>query len=752
MKPIIFISSITLFSPYLIFSATPNPVDDFSIALKNYEQGEYYISQIFFEQFINNNPYDTLIPEATHYLLKIYDQHNDLLKFVSRANSYLESFKYDKKREEVFNLLLKKLVEQNTFHLAYEYIQKYDYISVDTLLLSKIILNLSTQTFFIDKFLQTFPENESLKILKALTIKDLNERKQIFQTIKKPKGGLYLIENYLLMGDTVSAWEEYQSIKLNEVPDNMLYRWAMFAIIFNENDLKKILSRLETAPELKEKKKILNMFIEKKLLDSISIQQDQDLKFVQKFFSIRHIDSTQLLIPENINMDSILNDTSNIEDNLLILRQQIKSNYKLDSIYCELLIKKQAYAEAYNVIKDYLKYPETRNFSRMTRVLKNYAENNFKMALNDLIFCLNSDPYIKFIYAECLKQTGHNPVPVYEELLASCRDSLIRFQSLSEYIKYKYNKNDYPAITKIVFQDIENDTNLAKFYLLSLVRTGKTAKAETLYKKIFGNLDLDFHIARINYLMENKLWKRATILLDSLVKIPEYQGNHILNYNSALVAFCTENYAYAETCFHNFISRFKNNKYYYPALFKIGTLKYLKQSFDSAAYYYGLAAKDSILLIEALQNQLLALKKSERWAELIDVGQILINICPDSIKSDYYFEIGYACLRAGLINQAIKNLKTAISLKSNVNYYYWLGEAYLGKGDFQRALYHYQKIVYNFRKDEMWYPTVLFKTGLALEMLDEMKEAKEIYRRIIRERGTGDIWGNEAQKRLKLLR
>lgn len=752
MKSIIFISTITLFSPYLIFSATLNPVDDFSIALKNYEQGEYYIARIFFEQFVNSNPYDTLIPQANYYLLKIYDQNNDLLKFFSRANSYLESFKYDKKREEIFNLLLKKLVEQNTFYLAYEYLQKYDYISVDTILLSKIILNLSAQTIFIDKFLEIFPENESLKILKALTIKDLNEREQIFQTIKKPKSSLYLIEHYLLIGDTVSAWEEYQSIKLNEVPDNMLYQWAMFAIIFNENDLKKILSRLETSPELKEKMKILNIFIEKRLPDSISIQQEQDLKFVQKFFNIRHIDSTQLLIPENINMDSILNDTSNIENNLLSLKQQIKSNYKIDSIYCEHLIKNQAYAEAYNVIKDYLKYPETRNFSRMTRALKYYAENNFKMALNDLIFCFNSDPYIKFIYAECLKQTGRNPVPIYEELLASCRDSLFKFQTLSEYIKYKYNQNDYPAITKIVFQEIQNDTDLTKLYLLSLVRTGKTAKAETLYQKIFANLDLDFHIARINYLMENKLWKKATILLDSLVKIPEYQDNQTLNYHNALVAFCTENYAYAETCFHNFISRFKNNKYYYPALFKIGTIKYLKQSFDSASYYYALAAKDSILRIEALQNQLIALKKSERWAELIDAGQMFIEICPDSMKPDYYFEIGYACLRAGLINQAIKNLKTAISLKSNVNYHYWLGEAYLGKGDFQRALYHYQKIVYNFKKDEMWYPTALFKTGLALEMLDEIKEAKVIYRRIIKEKGTGDIWGSEAQKRLELLK
>lgn len=752
MSSLIFISTITFFNPCLIFSVIPEPVDDFSIALQNYEQGKYYLAQIFFEQFVNNNPYDTLVPQASYYLLKIYDQNNDLMKFFKRANIYLDFLKYDKKREEIFNLLIKKLVEQNAFYLAYNYIQKYDYIPVDTILLNKIMLPLCTQTIFIDKFLQIFPENESLKILKALSIKDLNKRTEIFQTIKKPKGSLYLIENNLLIGDTVSAWEEYQSIKLTEINENILYQWAMFSLIFSEADLKKIISRLETYPQLKEKKKFLNMFIEKKFPDSIFIQQEEDLKFVQKFFNTHHIDSAQLFLPEDINIDSITSDTLNIENNLSTLRQQFKQNYKLDSIYCEHLIKKQAYAKAYNVAKDYLLYSETRNFSRMIRALKYYAENNYQMALNDLVFCLNDKPHIKFVYGECLKQTGRNPAPIYEELIASCHDSLIRKQSLSEYIKYKYNKHDYPAITKIAFQEISYDTNLAKLYLLSLVRIGKTTKAETLYQKIFGNLDLDFYIAWIDYLTENKLWKKARMLVDTLIKIPDYQNNQTINYNIALVAFCTENYAYAETCFYNFINRFKNSKHYYPALFKLGTLKYLKQNFDSAAYYYELAAKDSMLRIEALQNQLISLKKSERWQELIEVGQRFIGICPDSMKPDCYFEIGYACLRTGLINEAIKNLKTAVGLKSYINYHYWLGEAYLSKGDFQRALCQYQNIIYNFKKDEMWYPTVLFKTGLALEMLDKIEEAKIIYQQILKERGKEDIWGTEAKKRLELLK
>ena len=753
MNFFIFISyMITSFEPCLTLMSAPYRIDDFSIAIRNYKQGNYCIALIFFENFINNNPDDTLAPEANYYLLRIYDQQNDFVKFFSRANNYLESFKYDKKREEIFNLLLQRLINQGSFFLAFEYLKKYDYLSADTTLLNKIILTLGTQGLFIDKLLKICPENESLKILKALSLNDLNERSQIFQIIKNLKGKLYLIENYLLSGDTLSAYEEYQKVKLNEMSKETLYRWANIALIFSEKDLKNLISNLEKYPELTEKRKILSMFIDKRAPENITIQNKDDIKLVQKFFNTLHIDSTKLVIPDSINIDSILNDTANIENNLITLRRKFKTNYQLDSIYCVLLIKKQAYSEAYNIITDYLKYPETIKFARIVRALKYFEEKNDKMALNDLILCSCDNQFIKFIYAECLRHTNRNPAPIYEELINNCRDSLIRFQSLSGYINDKFHREDYSAVAKLDFQNIQNDLNLSKLYLLSLVHTGKIAKAETLYLKTLGNLDTDFYIAWVEYLIENKLWKKANILLNTLNNVPEYQNNQDLYYNASLVAFHSRDYILAETRFADFISRFKNSRYYYPALFKMGTLKYLKQEFDSAAYYYGLASNDTLLCIGALQNQLIALKKGEQWQDLINTGKKLIDIDSDSIKADCYFEIGYASLRVGMINEAIKNLKAATTLKSNIDYHYWLGEAYLGKGDFIRALYQYQKIVNNFKKDEMWYPTALFKTGLTLEMLDETEEAKKIYKQIIRERGTADVWGSEAQKRLEQLK
>jgi TolA-binding protein len=108
-------------------------------------------------------------------------------------------------------------------------------------------------------------------------------------------------------------------------------------------------------------------------------------------------------------------------------------------------------------------------------------------------------------------------------------------------------------------------------------------------------------------------------------------------------------------------------------------------------------------------------------------------------------------LRSGNAKDAIEYLKNAASSNSTPEYHYWLGESYLSKGDFIRALYQYQKIIELFPKDEMWAPFARYKTGIVFEFMDEFDEAKRVYKEIIKKRGIGDTWGIEAQKRLEIL-
>lgn len=721
---------------------------DYYTGLKNYEGGNYLIAEIFFENFIENNPSDTLIPEATYYLLKIYDKKNDFIRFLSLVEGYLNSFKFHSKREEIFNHLLQRLIDKKSYHLGYEYLRKYDYINVDSMLINEIFLNLATQNWNIDELLKLLPNNDSLKIIKALTLDNFEERIKILKQIKSLNGKIYLIECYLLMGDTVSAWEEYNKVKIESIPVDYLYPWAKLCLDLNKKDLHSIITRLERYDKLKVNAKILNLFIKDSLLNGIKVKDKIDFEIIQKFLSIRHINPNQLLKPEGI--DSLLTDTTDIENKISRLRRVYEKNFYIDSTFCEILIKKKKYQKAYEVIKDYLQYPETENFARLIRALNSYNKGDYRQTLNDLLLASSDNQHLKFIYAQVLEKNNYNPELVYEELMKTADDSLIKINSLKNYIRYQFEKNNYSAIVQLKPAIV--DSVITKYYLLSLIHSGKLDVADSLYIQTFGKFDKEFYQAKVQHLIKNNLLTKARDLIDSLFNTPEYKNDEMLNYYRAFIPFRKGETAEAESNFKEYIKRFPEGKNYYAALFKVGTLKYLNQEFDSAAYYYNLSAADSLLQFEAFRNSLIALKKAELWEDLIKTAEKLCAVAPDSIKGDCFFEIGYASLRKGYVNQAIENLKMAVSLKPVSEHYYWLAEAFLGKGDFNHALYYYQKIVNDFKKDRMWYPTALFKTGLTLEMMNGIKEAKNIYNRIIKEMGAGDLWSIEAKNRLEQLK
>ncbi len=157
-------------------------------------------------------------------------------------------------------------------------------------------------------------------------------------------------------------------------------------------------------------------------------------------------------------------------------------------------------------------------------------------------------------------------------------------------------------------------------------------------------------------------------------------------------------YKLAEARLAEYIKKHKNGKYYYSAPFKMGTIKYPSQEFDASAHYYNLTSADSELRCDALKNQIIALKKSELWIDLIENSKNIIEICPESSKAEYYFETDYAYLRSGNTGNTIGYLKISASLKFSIDYYHWLDGVYLGKGDCIHAIYHcrYRRIIKEF--------------------------------------------------------
>lgn len=289
-----------------------------------------------------------------------------------------------------------------------------------------------------------------------------------------------------------------------------------------------------------------------------------------------------------------------------------------------------------------------------------------------------------------------------------------------------------------------------KLYLYSLAHVGRKKEADALFSQYFMYQDYNMANHYGEYLIERKKYTRAEDYYDSLVHSVEGYLPNAIYYNWALIPFMRGEIDTALSRFNlSFINSKKVDREYYKTAFKIATIHYLKNQFDTAAYYYELASEYDSLRYDALNNRLVCFKKSGDWEKVIESGKSMLPNASEDEKLDIRFDIGYAYLRSGAARKAIEHLKFAAGAESSPEFYYWLAEAYLATGEPAKALYQYRKIVQLFPKDEMWTPTALYKTGVVFEFMNETEEAKKIYEKIVSERGVGDTWGIEAQKRLK---
>jgi tetratricopeptide (TPR) repeat protein len=453
--------------------------------------------------------------------------------------------------------------------------------------------------------------------------------------------------------------------------------------------------------------------------------------------------------PEQINIDSLLAD-SLARANISRVRHETKS-YFLDSVYTDMLLRDGRFRDAYGVAKPYLAYHNTVRFARMVRALFLYQDGKHARAARDIVLSRTRAPQWLFLLANSLRLLGREADYLYEDVIKMSSDSALIHRAQRELVRIHYDRGAYADVVKFGFEIARNDTQLVELYAYSLAREGNYSEAVSIFEQYFQNVDYDLKNYYGEFLIEKKKYSSAQAHYDSIVMEKQRNVPVSLYYNWALIPFLQGNIDTAMARFQYLRRASPRSAEVFQVFFKIATLYYAQQEFDSAAHYYGLASEDDSLRVDALQNQLVCFKKSSRWADVIDVGNRLLEYAVEEEKHSIMFELGYAFLRSGIIRQAVEFLKTAAILKPSQEYYYWLAETYLGKGNFVRALYYYQKTIDAFPEDDMWTPTAWYKTGIVLEFLGEYNDARDVYEQITRKRGRSDTWSIEAQKRIEAL-
>jgi len=723
---------------------------EYGYAKDAFKKGNYAIARIYFENILQDDVNRDLFPDALYYLILIHEREDDFIGVLSSAGRFLEDHDHDLRAQAILALVVQGLVERSAYRVACEYVKKYDFLVGDSPILEELGQKLlkGGEHELADYILSFVAQSDTIKILRAMTMSDLVAREKMLESLKNVTRDLYLAENYLLRGDTVSAFLSFRGLEGERYSGGALYRYAKLALLFAPDVAARAVEKLRSAKGFERKSDLLYAMLGKTRLPHFL---PEDAEENALFVRICNVDTVSREPPEGISLDSILRESGDTLAEIRELRKRYRDSYFIDSLYCHQLVTRTDYEQANRVISGYLRYNNVEGYVRRTIAYYQFSEKEFGLAAKNIILADYKSPTASYLLAECLSKMGNDATDLFEYVMSNTADSVLHDRAVKGYVRERYASGAYADVCSVPIDELAADTTLIRFYARSLARCGLPGRADSLVSVWFGRPDYEVVNLYGEYLIDKEQHAKAKAYYDSVLQSTPGPVNEDFYYNWAMTYFLSNEMDTALARFRSYVSRFPLGRHYHAALFKIATLNYLDENYDSAGYYYDLASEDVELAPDALENAMISFKKAANWRMVIEIGDRRLARVGEDRQADVRFEIGYAWLRSGRIHEAIKNLEIAARAKSEPSYHYWLGEAYLGKGDFARAFHSYQKVVHEHPDDEMWVPTARYKTGIALELLDEINAATEMYKQIIRERGVSDPIAAEAKLRLDFL-
>ena len=736
---------ILLFTVFIFASVLGAVEGDFDRGEAAYGQGAYRSAEVFFQAFLRDDPLDTHIPEAMFYLVKIHELRGDLPAFLSWAQRFLDECEYDNRRQDVFTSIIQKLKQRGAYTLACDYLQRYDFFVIDQETLEGIGFGLieENEPRLADSVFALCVPSDTVHVLRARLADTEGERRQFYELVSGAKGRLYIIEMLLAIGDTVEAFDIFRMVDKASIQDDLLVRYAAVALLFDDALFSAIMDRLGDMPQYRQKMLLIRALQTGELDRTLTPRDAQECSLLVASLKrprVMREDFSDLLGTDTVSLDSIIR-----------LKSQYGSHFVLDSLHAVKLLAGGDTTGASRVLSPYVRYVNTSRYVRIVQGMASYSDHDYRRAATHFIVAQVREPHMQFMLAQSLQKLGIDASYLYDMVL-SAQDTVLVIAAIKKLIPIRFAQEEYDrviAYDPAWFFEGPGDTAILRQYIHSLARRGERERAEMLYSDYELDRDDDYVDYYGEYLIETKNFKKARIYYDSLVEVTNRAANFL--YNWALVPFMQGAVDTAQARFTLLLERYPDSDDHHRAAFKLATMLYLEEQFDSAAFFYGIAREDSTLARDALRNQLICYKKAGSWYQVVKTGMEILSAGLYEQEHETRFEIGYAWLRAGRPERAVEHLLTAARAHSSPEYYYWLAEAYLAKAAFGRALYFYRTIMSAFPRDEMWTPTAWYKTGIVLEFMDAEDEAKAVYRHIIKTRGAGDTWGTEAQRRIDYL-
>ncbi len=304
-----------------------------------------------------------------------------------------------------------------------------------------------------------------------------------------------------------------------------------------------------------------------------------------------------------------------------------------------------------------------------------------------------------------------------------------------------------------------DDTLILAKLVTALYRSGEIREGDSLWLRldIMSATDQSpLLLEKVAYLLNSGRIQDADSVLAALSNVRALWQNENFVYYSGVAAARQGRQEDAMDILKGFISDFSRSELLPTVYFKLGSLFYMQQEFDSAASYYRHTLTAPDLRPLALENLAKIARRQEEWDKALEYFEILAEESTSSEeRGKWYMELGVTAYYASKFSQAITYFERAAPLvtEERPRLLYWTARSYAAFADperLERAVALFLQCHEEFPQDQ-WGLESWFQAGEGYIQLERYDDARVIFNAIVAERGENDPFGMRAQTALEKL-
>jgi len=306
------------------------------------------------------------------------------------------------------------------------------------------------------------------------------------------------------------------------------------------------------------------------------------------------------------------------------------------------------------------------------------------------------------------------------------------------------------------------DTLILAKLVTALYRSGEIRKADSLWLRldIMSATDQSpLLLGKVAYLLNSGRIQEADSVLAALSNVRALWQNENFVYYSGVAAARQGRQEDAMDILKGFVFDFPRSELLSAVYFKLGSLFYMQQEFDSSASYYRHTLTAPDLRALALENLGKMARSQKEWDKALEYFEILAEESTSSEeRGKWYMELGVTAYYALKFSQSITYFERAVPLvtEERPRLLYWTARSYAAFADperLERAVALFLQCHEEFPQDQ-WGLECWLQAGEGYVQLDRPEDARVVFSAILAERGENDpegfgIRANEALEKLQ---